>query len=219
MNRPRLVVDVVADPVCPWCYVGLASMLAAKSDLSTDHETLIRFRPYQLNPATPPGGIDRQAYYAARMADPGHRAAQLAALKQAGSDAGLQFDPMAPAILPNTANAHRVIRWAHFAGRQEETARTIYKGYWEEGADIGGEATLAALAGRAGLDRDEIAQRLATTEDAGAIDLECRRMRQAGVSGVPTFIVNESIGFSGALAPAKLAAAIREAGARSRERE
>ena len=42
---------------------------------------------------------------------------------------------------------------------------------------------------------------------------EADAFRGAGVSGVPTFIVNERTGFAGALPPARLADALRQAAA------
>ncbi|EBW2250234.1 disulfide bond formation protein DsbA, partial [Salmonella enterica subsp. enterica serovar Enteritidis] len=56
-----IVIDVVSDVVCPWCFVGkkrLEEALAALPDLSAE----VRWRPFQLDPTIPAQGLERQAY-------------------------------------------------------------------------------------------------------------------------------------------------------------
>lgn len=209
----RLLVDLVSDPVCPWCYVGLNSYGLAAKILSKDFDVLTRFRAYQLNPDTPAEGADRRAYYERKFPDPAVREAMRARLMEAARNAGFDFDPALPARLPNTLNAHRVIRWAHFEGRQVAVAAALYRGFWEEDADLGDDETLAQLAGDAGMNAREIIRRLRAGEDEEAVRREAADFAAAGVSGVPTFIVNERTGFSGALPPAELAQALQRAAA------
>ena len=72
-SSPRLIIDLVSDPVCPWCYVGLQSYFQAKQTLNQEFELITRLRPYQLNPDTPLEGADREAYYAKKFPDPAFR--------------------------------------------------------------------------------------------------------------------------------------------------
>ena len=58
-EKPRLIVDIVSDFVCPWCYVGLHSYKAAEVALAGEFAIAPRFRAYQLNPDTPAQGVDR----------------------------------------------------------------------------------------------------------------------------------------------------------------
>lgn len=212
-SLPRLLVDIVADPVCPWCYVGLKSFAAARADLAKTFDLLPRYRPYQLNPDTPAGGADRNAYYAKKFPDRALRDRMRIRLTEAAREAGAPFDPATPKRLPNTLAAHRVLRWAHFTGRQDSVATALYDGYWREGEDIGDIRTLARLAATAGMDEADAAARLETDEDAEIVAREAEAFRAAGVRGVPIFIVNEKTGFSGALPPASLAKALKQAAA------
>ena len=209
--RPRLLVDIVADPVCPWCYVGLNAFAKAKAELAAAYDVLPRFRAYQLNPDLPEEGVDRAAHYARKFPDPDFLAAMRERLKQAAREAGFEFDPAKPQWLPNTLKAHLVLHWAHFEGAQERAAFAIYRAFWEDGADIGDIDTLAALAGEAGMDGADVRKRLEKGESLEAVFREARAMQAAGVTGVPTFIVNERLGFSGALAPGPLAEALAQA--------
>lgn len=210
IHLPRLIVDLVTDPVCPWCYVGLKSYQQTQENLRRDFELITRLRPYTLNPNTPEKGVDREEHYARKFPDPTMRAQMRDTLVNAAKEAGFDFDPGRPTHLPNTLSVHRVLRWAHFEGKHETLAAMIYQSFWDEGGDIGDIHTLADLSANAGMDRDSVANRLATGEDTALVSQEADAMRASGVTGVPTFIVNERAGFSGALQPAALEKAIRQ---------
>jgi predicted DsbA family dithiol-disulfide isomerase len=213
MTKPRLLVDIVSDVVCPWCYVGVKSFLASRELLKNDFEVLPRFRPYQLNPGLPKAGVDRHAYYREKFPDPDGLAAARESIRRNARDSGFDFDPAAPSLLPNTVKAHQIIRLAHFAGNQERATLAVYQAFWDDLLDIGKDEVLFRSAGKAGMDQDLAAAALSSPEDAGMIEAESNSFREAGVTGVPTFIVNERTGFSGGMPPESLAASLRRAAA------
>ncbi|MHA7871925.1 MAG: DsbA family oxidoreductase [Hyphococcus sp.] len=212
-ERPRLLVDIVSDPVCPWCYVGLKSFQHARDRIAGAYQVLPRIRAYQLNPDTPMEGVDRVAYYAKKFPDEAQRAQMAHAIKAAAAGAGFAFNPLGPKHLPNTLKAHQLIRLAHFDGAQERLAETLYKAYWDDNADIGDLDTLVQIADAAGLDADNARADLMNEKSAAEIRNEAEGFRHAGVTGVPTYIVNERTGFSGALPPARMAEALQQAAA------
>ena len=61
-----LVIEVVSDVVCPWCYVGKKRLEAALREAGGAQ---VRWRPFQLDPTIPPEGRDRQAYMRAKFGD------------------------------------------------------------------------------------------------------------------------------------------------------
>jgi len=211
MARPRMLIDIVADPVCPWCHVGLKSFQHARAQISDDYQALPRIRAYELNPGTPIEGVDRKAYYEQKFPDEAQRAQIILALRAAAAGAGFRFDPTTPQRLPNTLKAHQLIRFAHYDGAQERVAELIYAAYWDRGEDIGDADLLLSIADEAGLDIENTRRDLESETSAGEIKHEADAFRNAGVAGVPTFIVNERHGFSGALAPARLAEALVDA--------
>lgn len=216
-DRVRLLVDIVSDPVCPWCYVGLKSFQHARDRISDEYQVLPRIRAYQLNPDTPKEGIDRVAYYAKKFPDEKKRAEMVIALQGAAAGAGFSFDPLGPKHLPNTGLAHQLIRYAHYDGAQERLAEKLYAAYWENSADIGDLETLVSIAEDAGLHTDSARAELTNEQNASEIQAEADAFRQAGVTGVPTFIVNERAGFSGALPPARLAEALKQGAVQTHE--
>jgi predicted DsbA family dithiol-disulfide isomerase len=210
-QRPRLLVDIVSDPVCPWCYVGLKSFQAAKDRINDDYQVLPRIRAYMLNPDTPAGGVDRAAYYEKKFPDKDQREQMVMSLKAAAIGAGFKFDPTIPKHLPNTVKAHQIIRLAHFDGAQERVAEKLYSAYWDDGADIGDDEVLTRIAEEAGLDADNARRDLVSAKSKNDILAEAEAFRRAGVSGVPTYIINERDGFSGAVPPDRMAKAFRHA--------
>lgn len=210
-NNPRLIVDIVSDPVCPWCFVGIKSWGRARQLLARDFEVITRFRPYQLNPDTPLSGTDRLAYYAKKFPDKAFLDKMITQLIAAAKEAGEAFDPMSAKWLPNTLNAHRVKRWAHFQGLQEQLSDRLYTAFWKENADLGDAEALAKIAGDSGMDRERVLKDLNSDKDMALVRGEADSFRKAGVSGVPTFIINEQHGFSGAQSPENLVKTIKQA--------
>ncbi len=208
-----LVVDVVSDIVCPWCYVGVKSFLAARDALKDQFEIAARFRPYQLNPDLPAAGVDRHAYYARKFPDAAKLAAAREAIRANARASGFDFDPAAPPHLPNTLKAHQLIAAAGARGAQTELTLALYEAFWDRLADIGDDETLAAIGAGVGLDREDTLAALAGTGPAVAAEADA--WRRAGVSGVPTFIVGERTGFSGGMPPASMTEALKEAARRN----
>ncbi len=210
-NESPLLVDIVSDIVCPWCYVGVKSFLASRDALKDEFDIIARFRPYQLNPGLPASGVDRREFYRAKFPDAEALAAAREAIRDNARASGFDFDPTAPALLPNTVKAHQIIRLAHFTGVQERAVMAIYRAFWDDLQDIGDDEALVDIAARSGIDKGLAAAALASREDAAMVEAESDSFRQAGVTGVPTFIVNERTGFSGGMPPDQLSSALRRA--------
>ncbi len=207
--RTPLSIDMVSDVICPWCYVGFRALDWAVMALSFSNTVTVRYRPYRLDPETPEGGRDRLATLARKFPDENQRQAIRTALNEAMADVGLSFDPERPTRIPDTTQAHRLIRWAHGTDQQREVMTALFEAYWQHGEDISERDVLVAAAAEAGLDADEMSARLATSEDEASVREEAAAFRGAGFSGVPSFIVNEQAAFAGALPKAQLLEAIK----------
>jgi len=53
--------DILSDPICPWCFIGKTQLDRALADLP-EHPFAIEWHPFQLNPDMPREGMDRAAY-------------------------------------------------------------------------------------------------------------------------------------------------------------
>lgn len=123
--------DIISDPVCPWCYLGAANLMRALAG-RPEHPFAIRWRPYQLNPDLPPEGMDRRAYMTAKFGDAALGTIH-ARLEAMGAEAGItyRFDRITRA--PNTLDAHRLVHWAAAEAAQTRAAMALFRRYFEAG--------------------------------------------------------------------------------------
>lgn len=205
-------VDLVSDPVCPWCWLGLRYWAQARA-LVPDIETETILRPFQLDAALPKAGTPYADYMKKKFGGgPDDRfKAMRAHLEAAGPDAGIVFNFDEIPMRPNTLDAHRLVRWAQGQGVGEPVLDAVHKAFFEERRDIGDAAVLADIAEAAGMEREIVVDLLASDRDAGEVLTEERFYRSLGVQGVPCFIFNGRFAVSGAEAPSVLADAIRKA--------
>lgn len=189
--------DIFSDPICPWCYIGKAYLDRAL-EAHPDHPFEIEWHPFQLNPDMPREGADRRSYLEARFGGKQNAVSIYTRVAEAAEAAGvtINFDTMNR--VPNTLDAHRLIHWAGLEGRQTAMVSTLFRAYFRDGKDIGDKATLAALAGDAGMDEALAARLLATTEDRADLAARDAHARQRGVNSVPTFVIANQYVLSGA---------------------
>ena len=209
MGQP-LLIDLVADVVCPWCYLGWRRVKSAVA-LRPDVEPLIVWRPYQLDPSLPEQGVDRKAYMAGKFKDALKLKAVHTALVEAGAEEGIVFDFDAIDLAPNTSAAHRLIRWAHGAGKQDAVVEGLFAAYFTEGRDIGDPQILADIGTAAGMDPVVILQLLAEGADKDVIAREHAMAVQGGITGVPFAIFGGKLAVVGAESPENIAQAIDKA--------
>ena len=204
-----LVIDVVSDVVCPWCYLGKKRLEAA---LATSGEKAeLRWRPYQLDPTIPPEGLDRKAYMEAKFGK-GDRLKQAHDhLREKGAELGLAYDFDAIKRAPNTLDAHRLIRWALGAGMQDTVVTRLFALYFEEGRDISDRDLLASVAGEAGMDAKAVRAMLDTDQDVDAVRQEIAQAQKIGVTGVPFFIFAGRLALPGAQEASVMIEALKQA--------
>lgn len=208
-------VDVVSDVVCPWCYVGKRHLEAALAGLADLDEVVVRWHPFELNPDLPAAGVDRAAYLEQKFGGPARAAQVYERVREAGQAAGIAFDFASILRQPNTRDAHRLVAWAQAGGDAQDLVERLFRAYFEEGRFVGDRATLAAIAGEAGLDEKAARAWLDSGKGAAEIGHAEERARELGITGVPFFIFDGRVGLSGAHPPE----AMREAIARARERK
>lgn len=213
-------VDIVADLVCPWCWLGKRNWDAARL-LTPEVAVETVWRPYQLDPALPREGKPYGAYMKAKFAGKNtERWNQMRAyLEDAAPAAGIVFNFDAIPVRPNTLDAHRILRWAGGQGLADKAAEALFRAFFADSRDIGDRETLVEIAASAGLDPVITADLLASGRDEAAVREEEAFYRKLGVTGVPTYIFNGRFAVSGAQEPKVLADAIRQAALEPAETE
>ena len=201
--------DIFADPVCPWCYVGKANLDRAL-EAHPDHPFAVAWHPFQLNPDMPAEGVDKRQYLAARFGGEDQLDQIHARLAALASAAGVEMDPDKPSRIPNTLNAHRLIHWAGLEQRQTPVVAALMRAYWRDGRDIGAAEVLADIAAGTGMDRAVVARLLASDADRDDIAARDLDARKKGVTAVPTFLIAQHYVVSGAQPPEMWAAVIAD---------
>ena len=211
-----VVVDVVSDVVCPWCYIGkrrLEAAIAKVRESNPDLPFQVRWHAFQLNPDLPADGVDRKAYLEAKFGGP-ERAKQIyERVRAAGRSVGIPFDFDAIERQPNTLQAHRLVAWAQ--SRSEGDADALVEGLFRanfiEGRFVGSIDELVAIATAAGYgpaDADAFLRSDALRAEVAQSDA---RAREIGIGGVPFFIFDGKTAVSGAQEPAAIVEAIAKA--------
>jgi len=202
--------DIVSDAICPWCWIGKAHLDAALADLADEGLALtIRWRPFQLNPEMPLEGVERATYRAQKFGSVQRGAELDRQVAEAGRAAGVTFRHDRMLRTPNTIAAHRVLRAAEAAGIQHAVAEALFRAYFHDGEDIGAAETLDRVAADAGL--PGMAAMLAGDAHLAEVLAEDEAARQGGISGVPSFLMDRHLLFSGAMPADRMAAAFRRA--------
>lgn len=190
-------IDIVSDTICPWCFVGkrrLEGALAQRPDLDVE----VVWHPFQLNPSTPKEGVDRKQYLKEKFGTETYPEGMLTSLDQAGRSAGIDFEFGAMNRVPNTVDSHRVLHWARETGSQDALAEILFRRYFLDHEDIGDHGTLVAAAEEAGMDGAMVRERLASDADEERIQAEAQYASQMGITGVPTFIIDNKYAVQGA---------------------
>lgn len=204
-----IVVDIVSDVICPWCFLGKRHLDRAIASLEAG-SVEVRWRPFLLDASIPKEGLDRKEYltrkFGAERLDGLH-----APLIAAGKAAGVPYNLERITRTPNTLNAHRLIAWSHAAGKQHEMAERLFMDYWSEGKDVGDARVLIDAAVAVGLDATLVAQLLGSEADLDAVIAEINQAAEFGITGVPTFIFGNRYAVVGAQPPEVLKAGITRA--------
>lgn len=193
-------IDIVFDTVCPWCFVGkrrLSHALAQRPGVAV----ALRYHPFLLNPDMPPGGIDRALYLERKFGGP-HRARRvLDAVGTAARTAGVTVNFDAIRRMPSSVDSHRLLRLAQAEGRVDVAMDVVFQAFFQHGADIGDREVLSGLGERIGLDPDLVRDTLDQPGGIAAIKAANGRAHAMGISGVPSFIFNDSYAIAGAQEP------------------
>ena len=192
--------DIMSDPICPWCYIGKAHLDRALES-EPDRPFAIEWHPFQLNPNVPADGMDRRAYLEGKFGGKDGAVRAYAPVVEHAEKAGLKINFEAMQRTPNTLNAHRLIHWAGIEGRQTAAVSALFKAYFVEARDIGDAEVLADIADGIEMDASVVTRLLATDEDMDDIRKRDAHSREMGISSVPTFIVGGRHAVPGAQPP------------------
>lgn len=187
-------IDFVSDVSCPWCVIGLKSLLQAIERLGPDLQVQLHFQPFELNPRMPAGGQDLDEHLHEKYGStPAQTAGVREAIRQRGAELGFRFDLQARSRIYNTFDCHRLLHWA---GQQSAKAQlalklALFEAYFTAGRNPGDKALMLELVANCGLDAE--AARAVLDTDAFADEVRQREAfyHQHNIHSVPSVIIND----------------------------
>ena len=189
-------IDVYADVVCPWCYVGekrLDKALQSRPEL----DVVLRWRPFQLRPEMPANGLPWQEFAVDKFGGEANMRRAFAHVTAAGEPDGAHFDFDRVASAPNTVDAHRLILHARQYANEWGMAEALFRGYFAEGRDLNDADDLATMAEQAGLDPEETRSLLSGEDGAGEVRESQNAAAGLGVNSVPFYVIDDRYAVSG----------------------
>ncbi len=192
-------VEIWADVVCPWCYLGKRHLERALDSFDHADKVQVVYRSFELDPAAPRGVTTPTVEVLAQkygMTPDRARQAQRQMEERATAE-GLTFR-MDGLRSGNTKDAHRLLHLAKASDRQGELMERLQRAYFTEQDSIFDHDALTRLAVEAGLDPREVADVLATDRYRDHVETDEAMARSIGATGVPLFVIDRRYGISGA---------------------
>ena len=187
-----LHVEVIADLVCPFCYLGKRRLEQALD--AVQGPTEISWFPYQLNPDMPEDGLSLDEYLSLRFGNPANIKPALDQLAAEGREVGIDFNFDRIARVPNTLPIHQVMYLAETEGKdQTALAEELMKAFFKRGENIGDVEILTELAGRHGLNAADVAKVIDDEAARQVVQSREAQVRASGIGGVPGFLLNRRL--------------------------
>lgn len=201
MTKPPakpMTIDFISDVVCPWCVIGLRELETALARMDGAMEATFRFQPFELNPAMPPEGQNVGEHIQEKYGStPEQSAGTRTMIKERAAALGFTMNSSADSRIYNTFDAHRLLHWAGEQGRQIDLKRALFDAYFTEQSNVSDPEVLIAKALAVGLDGEEARQILASNRYAEHVRAAEHAWREAGITAVPTMVINEKYMISG----------------------
>ena len=187
-----LHVEVIADLICPFCYLGKRRLDAALEAVRGPRE--VTWYPWELNPEMPDGGQTFHDYLASRFGSAEAVQPVLDGLTAEGAREGIEFRFDRIERVPNTLKAHRLMYLAELEGVDHTPlAEDLMAAFFTYGRDIGETDTLVEIGMRHGLDAAAIALAFDDEKSKQVVLTREAQVRSSGIAGVPGFLLNRRL--------------------------
>ena len=200
--KPTIKIDYISDVACPWCAVGLGNLNQAMALLDEKANFEVHVRPFELNPNMPNGGQDAIEHLTEKY----HLTADQVKANQANIrakalEAGFQFHPEGRKRVYNTFDCHRLLYWAakeYDLQKQAVLKKELLNTYFCLAVNLDDQDNLINAVIQAGLDKDRAQEILKGKEFSSEVREEESTYTSAGISSVPSIILDNQYLLQGA---------------------
>ncbi|MGB8327958.1 MAG: DsbA family protein [Steroidobacteraceae bacterium] len=188
-----LVVDLVADLTDPWSFLGKRRLDQALGALAGTGHPEVRWHGFRMVPEASQRRVPWREQLQKRL--PAGVTPEFAerTLTDAGREFGIRFDFTKLDQMPDTVEAHRLVKLAERDGLAMQTAEAIFTAFFEQGRDIACLGELRQIGESAGLSAPVLAAFANPLAARDAVDAEEQRLRSFGVQAVPNLLLNGRI--------------------------
>lgn len=151
----------------------------------------VEWRPFYLYWDTPPEGRELPAYVMRARAGGSEER-----LKSIAGSYGMDF--RSTDRIYNTRLAHEATEYARENGRGNEFHKALFRRVYAEGQDPSNWSVLRATAQEVRLNADEMQQLVESQRYTQYVEEQVRWAQQVGVTGVPTYVINDRYAVVGA---------------------
>ena len=124
-----MIIDVWADVVCPWCFIGKRRLEKALETFVHRDQVTIRHRAFQLQPDIKETVLTKN-YLAEKYQASVEQVTQMQANVCAVADGeGLCYN-LDETYSGNTFDAHRLLLWSATEGKQHELLEAVFSNYF-----------------------------------------------------------------------------------------
>jgi len=204
-------IDVWSDLVCPFCHLGRRHLELALERFEHADEIGVVWHSFELDRAapavdeTPP--VERIAERYGTTVEQMHSQHQLMA--QDAAAVGLEFRHE-ELVGGSSYDAHRLIHLARAEGCEQAVTERVMRAWFSEGEALGDHETLVRLGVEGGLEEDAVRGLLGSDDFGIDVRTDEALARQIGVTAVPTFVLDQRYGVTGAQPAEVMLQAIRQ---------
>jgi len=185
-----LRIDFVSDVACPWCVIGLRSLLKALYETGVEAE--IHLQPFELNPDMAPEGENTAEHVAKKYGSTPERSeAAREVIKEHGAALGFTFNYGPESRIWNTFDAHRLLHWAELEGKGLALKEALFKLNFTDQRSTSDQVALLDAVREAGLDVSRGAEILESGAYADEVAQAEHFWRSQGIQAVPSAILNQ----------------------------
>ena len=159
--------------------------------LKEEYTVDVEWRPFYLRPDTPLEGMELPDYIKRARANGSEER-----LSQIANTYGMDF--VSTKRIYNTRLAHEATEYAREQGRGNEFHRVVFRKVYVDGQDISQWGVLRSAAHEVSLNADEMQHAVESSRYTANVAGQVQRAYQIGISGVPTYVLNDRYAIVGA---------------------
>ena len=206
-------IEIFSDVVCPWCYIGkrnLENALQILNEKDEQFESTLNWRSFQLNPQLKEEGILRKDYITNKFGEGANSEVIYERVRLAGEAVGLTMNFDKIIIQPNSSKMHSLIYAAKETNRDIELIENFFKAFFIDGMNLTDFEIVSKVASDNGLDSETINGVFHDNLFKKFVQEDNIMSKKYNITGVPFYVIDDSIGISGAQPPEVIVDAINQ---------